>query len=440
MVIGNQDYKEQPLRNPANDAQDMAETLKRLGFSVQLIQDADLREMETAARTFSSRLRNSDVGLFFYAGHGVQSDGVNYLVPVKADIQGATDLRYKAMDVGFVLDLMEDAGSKLNIVILDACRNNPFRGMRGGSRGLLNMSGPAGSIIAFATSPNNTAEDGDGRNGIYTKYLLQNIQKPGVSIEEMFKLVRIGVSRETHGRQTPWENSSLSREFCFAGCAVPEAEAASAETSKEMARILRENERLSREMDKMRVEQQASQSRVEELRTIQKEKETLEQQIQTLDVSRKVQQDYQGQLTKVLKEKQALEQALQDRDRDAESQKSTQDDLSRLSREKSRLEQELKRYEQASQLRDNQVEELERLKKEKNRLEQEAKRYSAIDQARNDRIKELERVRKENEVLLSTLRERDEQLKESKAALRDASRTKQFSPEKETYTPLIVNP
>jgi len=218
LVIGNSAYKDKPLKNPANDAKDMGRTLTRLGFDVQLKTDVSLRDMEEAIREFGLRLKRGGVGLFYFAGHGVQVQGVNYLVPVGARIGSESDAKFECVDAGRVLGKMEDAGNELNIVILDACRNNPFaRSFRSADQGLARMDAPTGSIVAYATAPNSVASDGKGANGMYTKYLLENITTPGIPIEEVFKRVRIGVMGETGKKQVPWESSSIAGYFYVAG-------------------------------------------------------------------------------------------------------------------------------------------------------------------------------------------------------------------------------
>jgi len=158
------------------------------------------------------------MGLFYYAGHGVQVGGNNYLVPVKAVIQSESDVKYGCLDAGLVLGKMEDAGNGLNLIILDACRNNPFaRSFRSAEQGLAKMDAPTGSLIAYATSPGKTAADGDGKNGLYTQHLLKNIATPGLSVEELFKRVRQGVAGDSAKKQVPWEASSLIGQFSFAG-------------------------------------------------------------------------------------------------------------------------------------------------------------------------------------------------------------------------------
>ena len=218
LVIGNGAYPTAPLKNPVNDATDMAAALARLGFEVMLLKDASMQQMETAVREFGLRLRQGGMGLFYYAGHGVQVAGNNYLVPVNAVIQSESDVRFGCLDAGLVLGKVEDAGNGLNLVILDACRNNPFaRSFRSADPGLAKMDAPTGSLIAYATSPGRTASDGNDRNGLYTQHLLRNIATPGLSVEELFKRVRMGVAQESAKKQVPWEASSLIGQFSFAG-------------------------------------------------------------------------------------------------------------------------------------------------------------------------------------------------------------------------------
>ncbi|BCG65252.1 MAG: hypothetical protein methR_P3078 [Methyloprofundus sp.] len=218
LVIGNSNYADAPLINPVNDATDMASKLSALGFEVIKQTNVDRQGMRMAIRDFGNRLKDVDVGLFYYAGHGVQIKGVNYLVPLRADINSADEVQDESIEAGSVLRKMETAGNKVNIVILDACRNNPFASsFRSLNRGLARMDGPVGSFIAYATSPGAVAADGDGRNGLYTQYLLEAMGQPGLSIEQVFKQVRNQVVSDTSGKQTPWESSSLMGEFVFSG-------------------------------------------------------------------------------------------------------------------------------------------------------------------------------------------------------------------------------
>jgi hypothetical protein len=216
LVIGNGAYPVGPLQNAGKDATDIAAMLRRLDFEVTFLRDVPLQEMEEAMNALNLRLRQGGMGLFYYAGHGVQVDGENYLIPINARITRQSDVRYQALPLGRVLGAMEDANNGLNILILDACRNMPFtRSWRSSQAGLAPPPTARGMLIAYATAPGGMAADGAGENGVYTKYLLQAMTLPGLSIEQVFKQVRYGVVAETEGKQTPWESSSLLGDFAF---------------------------------------------------------------------------------------------------------------------------------------------------------------------------------------------------------------------------------
>jgi uncharacterized caspase-like protein len=211
LVIGNSTYREVPLRNPVNDVRAMAKTLRELGFTVLAHENANKRTMETAIIEFGRRLVDGGVGFFYYAGHGLQVRGHNYLVPIDAEIDSEAITRVAAVDVDLLLEQMAEAKNRVNIVILDACRNNPFeRRLRGASRGLAAVDAARGTLVAYATAPGSVAADGDGANGLYTEELLQALRVPGLKVEEVFKRVRIGVAERSRGAQTPWESSSLT--------------------------------------------------------------------------------------------------------------------------------------------------------------------------------------------------------------------------------------
>ncbi|MEZ5590418.1 MAG: caspase family protein [Gammaproteobacteria bacterium] len=219
LVIGNSTYPQAPLVSPANDARDMTEELQKVGFHVINLENASAAQMFVALREFGDTLRRvGGIGLFYYAGHGVQLDGENYLVPVNTDVQRLHEIKYQSLNLNQVLDELGAAGNRLNIVILDACRNNPFtRNSRSLQNGLapINYSNtPSGTYISFATGPGQVAIDGDD-NGLFTKHLLANMNTPGLPIEQVFKRVRAGVMAETDGAQIPWENSSLTGDFFF---------------------------------------------------------------------------------------------------------------------------------------------------------------------------------------------------------------------------------
>jgi len=216
LVIGNGDYKDAPLRNPPNDAEDIAATLRGLGFDVILRKNANQQLTKAAIREFGQKLRGADSGLFYYAGHGLQVKGINYLVPVAVDIQSEADAEDQGVSLDYVMRTMEESGAKFNVSILDACRNNPFaRSFRSVSRGLAQTQAASGMLIAYATSPGSVAADGSGRNGIYTKHLLKNLKEGDSDILKVFQRVRTGVVTETGGKQTPWETTSLIGDYYF---------------------------------------------------------------------------------------------------------------------------------------------------------------------------------------------------------------------------------
>jgi tetratricopeptide (TPR) repeat protein len=218
LVIGNAAYRTDPLRNAVNDATDIAKGLRQLGFEVMELHDADHQRMEEGVEQFTRQLGRGGVGLFYYSGHGVQVSGLNYLVPVDAKINRESDIKYQSVQVDWVLDRMRDAGNELNVIVLDACRNNPYaRSGRNAQPGLAMMQAVSGSLIGYATSPGTTAEDGPGRNGTYTKHLLHFMQVPSLSAEQMFKEVRVAVAQETGKKQIPWVSTSILGDFYFAG-------------------------------------------------------------------------------------------------------------------------------------------------------------------------------------------------------------------------------
>jgi formylglycine-generating enzyme required for sulfatase activity len=216
LVIGNGAYKESPLRNPVNDARAMASTLKSLGFKVLTGENLNQKEMKRIVRDFGEQIKSSGVGLFYYAGHGISSNGRNYLIPIGADISKEQDIDLEAVDAQYALAEMEVAQNRMNIVILDACRNNPFgRSFRSANRGLAQMTAPTGTFIAYSTAPGSLAADGDGSNGLYTEELVRQIKAPGAKLEDVFKKVLSNVKQASAGKQVPWTASSVEGEFFF---------------------------------------------------------------------------------------------------------------------------------------------------------------------------------------------------------------------------------
>jgi uncharacterized caspase-like protein len=224
LVIGNSAYQNvRPLDNPKNDARLIADTLRSLGFNLVgggARLDVDKAAVDRAVQAFGAQLQGADVGLFYYAGHGVQVSGANYLVPIDANPVRQSDVDFQMLDANVVLRQMADSGAKLNIVILDACRNNPFgdRSLRGGTRGLAQMQAPEGTLISFATQPGNVAQDGTDGDSPYTKALAQAMRKPGLDIFRTFNEVGIAVASATGGAQQPWISlSPIKGDFYFSG-------------------------------------------------------------------------------------------------------------------------------------------------------------------------------------------------------------------------------
>ena len=219
LVIGNSNYANAPLANPVNDAQLIATTLRQLEFDVIEQLDADENSMERAIQDFGDRLEDigkNAVGLFYYAGHGVQLDGVNYLIPIGAQIDRERRIKSEAVSTSVVMDAFEYARNELNFLILDSCRDNPFASSsRSAHRGLASMDAPAGTLIAYATAPGKTSSDGDGENSPYSSALATAMRQKGVQVEEMLKNVARSVVAETGNQQRPWQTSSLIVEFYF---------------------------------------------------------------------------------------------------------------------------------------------------------------------------------------------------------------------------------
>lgn len=216
LVIGNGAYKDAPLPNPVNDAADMARTLEASGFTVIKRENASLREMHLALREFGDRLDRTGTGVFYFAGHGLQVRGRNYLLPVDADIAREDEVAFSALDLGAVMEKLDSARNPVNIVVLDACRDNPFgKRLAPSAKGLAPVDAPPGTFIAYATAPGSTAADGGGRNGLYTQHLVRQIERPGAPIEEVFKAVRVGVRTDSKNLQVPWESTSLESPFMF---------------------------------------------------------------------------------------------------------------------------------------------------------------------------------------------------------------------------------
>ncbi len=218
LIIGNSSYNVSPLPNARNDADSVARVLREVGFDVSHYKDLNYQQMEKAIDDYGNKLRErGGVGMFYFAGHGVQVNGENYLVPVSANIKKEKDIKYKSVHLGYLLDEFEGSGNDMNIIVLDACRDNPFAAQyRSARNGLAGIAvPPIGTFIAYATSPGSVASDGEGTNGLYTQELIKALRHPNLKIEDVFKVVRANVRRLSQGMQVPWENSSIEGDFYF---------------------------------------------------------------------------------------------------------------------------------------------------------------------------------------------------------------------------------
>ncbi len=227
LVIGNADYLNAPLRNPINDARLVARTLQEIGFEVGLLENGSLREMLDGVREWMIRSHDAEVRAFYYAGHGTQYQGQNYLIPVDLSIQTESQIRRAALQLSDVVDSLSAQAAGVNFVIVDACRTDPTALLdRGGSRtrslddplrpGFAPSEVPRGTMVAYSTSPGSLAADGAGTgNSVFTRALAAQLRQPGIPVESLFKRVRISVMRATSNAQIPWERSSLVGDFCF---------------------------------------------------------------------------------------------------------------------------------------------------------------------------------------------------------------------------------
>jgi hypothetical protein len=216
LVIGNDAYPKWPLKNPVNDARAMDKALRDTGFRTDLVINGKLRDVERAVDRFVAALHPGDIAVFYYAGHGVQLSGDNYLVPVDFDARDEADAKYATYPISRVQERMEGTGSQLNVLILDACRNNPFKNSRAAGGGLGAMNAGRGTLIAFATGPGKTADDNPKTgNGLFTGHVVEALRQPGLTLDQIFNRVRERVDTESGHQQTPWSVTSVIGEFRF---------------------------------------------------------------------------------------------------------------------------------------------------------------------------------------------------------------------------------
>src|SRR5579859_845685 len=277
LVIGNSAYAFGALKNPANDARAIAAELERTGFDVTLGVDLPRSQMVEAIQSYGGAVAQSKaVGLFYFAGHGVQLAWRNYLLPTDATLEKLEDIQAKCVDVNALIESIGRAANPMNMIILDACRDNPFAHEgKLEQKGLSQLDAPPGTIIAYATAPGNVASDGEGANGLYTEQLLREILVPEAKIEDVFKRVRLAVRRRSNGLQIPWESTSLEEDFWFIPPAelkrLADEEAERARREEEAKRQREEEAKRAREQEE-RARQEAERKRQAELERIRNEK------------------------------------------------------------------------------------------------------------------------------------------------------------------------
>jgi formylglycine-generating enzyme required for sulfatase activity len=279
LVIGNWAYRFKPLNNPQNDARDMAQFLSQLGFEVIHKENLSFEKMQDEVIQFKLKLKDKgQVGLFYFAGHGLEVEGKNYLLPTDLRVPETELVKEKPIRAQWVVNVMEHSGSKVNIVILDACRKFPRPDFRDPSEehGLAAMSAAKGTIIGFATGSNKTASDGKkGTNGLYTGHLLKFMRQPGLTIEEVFKKTRQQVASETKEQQVPWVSNSLIGDFCLVSCAKPKSE----QEKILQARLEQEQRKLEKERREKEALLEQERRKLEQER---REKEALQAQLEAL--------------------------------------------------------------------------------------------------------------------------------------------------------------
>ena len=269
LVIGNSAYETSPLKNPVNDARVMASKLRAVGFDVLYKENIKVKQIGKTMMEFRSMLSPGAVALIFYAGHGLQIKGINYLPAVDAEISSELDVPLQSFELSRLLLLLEESKTSMNLVFLDACRNNPFaRSFRSASSGLARVEAPSGTLISYATRPGSVAADGDGENGLYTAQLIQQIELQDVPIETVLKRVTAGVKRTSKGAQEPWMEGSIEGEFFFKTTS-PEQKAAEQRAAEKLAadkRVAEQRVAEQRAAEQRAVEQLAAEKRATEQR------------------------------------------------------------------------------------------------------------------------------------------------------------------------------
>ena len=341
LIIGNSAYPgNMALVNPVNDARAMADVLKRLGFTVVELRDGNKAQMSAAIVKATDALKGKQgVGMLYYAGHGLQLDWRNYMVPVDANLKSAADVPQQTIDLSSVVDIFKTAGNRMNIVVLDACRDNPFGGTTSSAKGLAQLDAPPSTFLAYATAPGNVAEDGNEKtgNGLYTQFLLQELKRPTAKIEDVFKRVRLNVRKQSNGRQIPWESTSLEDDFFFNDGLKYTIKPEDLERMADEVRQI-EKKRLAQEAESLERIQQAALAKERERQ--QAEARVLEQQRLAAEVRARESERLSAAAKAKEQEKLAAEAGVRDQQRVAQEAQAKERELLlavELTKEKARL-------------------------------------------------------------------------------------------------------
>ncbi|MEA3193084.1 MAG: hypothetical protein QOD26_1417 [Betaproteobacteria bacterium] len=431
LVIGNSSYGFGPLKNPANDAKALGAELKQAGFQVTVGLDLTRKDMLEAIRAYGESLNKAQaIGLFYFAGHGLQLAWRNYLVPTDATIAKMDDIQTKCVDVNAVIEGIAKAVNPMNVVILDACRENPFGSdVKLDQKGLSQLDAPPGTILAYATAPGNLASDGDGANGLYTEQLLREMKVPEAKIEDVFKRVRLTVRRRSNGQQIPWESTSLEEDFWFIPpkemqkLAVAEAERVHKE--KEAERLWQERiEKAQREeTERLRREAEAEKARQEKIALAQREEaERLRREAEAERARQeriaKAQREEAERLRREAQAEKARQEkiALAQRDeaerlrREADAERAKQEAVAKVRREEA---EQLRREAETEKARQEKIALAQREDAERLRREAEAERVKqeTITKARREEAERLKREAETERARLETEeKKRHEQL------------------------------
>jgi uncharacterized caspase-like protein len=424
LVIGNAAYVHAPrLDNAAKDARAIAATLRGLGFTVESVDDANRAQMAAAIEKVRAALRGRQgLGMLYYAGHGVQVDWRNYMIPVDARLASAAEVQQHGLDLGDVVDAFKSAGTRMNILVLDACRDNPFSGAGATGKGLAPMDAPPGTFLAYATQPGNTAEDGEpgADNGPYAQYLKVELARPFARLEEVFKRVRFQVRQKTKGRQIPWESTSLEEEFAFndgarASVGSADLERLAAEARARVQELLkqaqqaRDNEaRIAAELEREAQRQAAEAKRREEERLAAEARRREEERL-AAEAKRREEERLAAEAKRRDEERLAAEAKRREEERVAAEARRLEDE--RLAaeakrREDERLAAEAKRREDERLAAESRRREQDRVAEDARRRESE--RLAAEARRREDERLAAEAKRREDERLVAEARRRED--------------------------------